>query len=73
VADLIRADPRLAEPVAPGVDPIGAELAWGVLHEGALCVEDLIDRRTRLGLVPPDGRAALTMAEAIFAEHATGA
>jgi glycerol-3-phosphate dehydrogenase len=30
------------------------ELRWGVLVEGALDVDDLLDRRTRLGLVPAD-------------------
>jgi glycerol-3-phosphate dehydrogenase len=67
VAALAQADARLAEPVAPGVAITGAELLWGVRHEGALSVTDLIDRRCRVGLVPPDRRAALTMAEAVLA------
>jgi len=65
--------PPLGEPIAPGVAVTGAELAWGLWHEGALGVDDLIDRRCRVGLVPTDRRAALTMAEAVLAEHATGA
>jgi glycerol-3-phosphate dehydrogenase len=52
VAALAEADPRLAEPIAPGVETIGAELAWGVRHEGATCVEDLLDRRSRVGPRP---------------------
>jgi glycerol-3-phosphate dehydrogenase len=63
----------LGEPIAPGVAVTGAELAWGLWHEGALGVDDLIDRRCRVGLVPTDRHAALTMAEAVLAEHATGA
>ena len=31
-----------------------AELLWGVTHEGALDVDDLLDRRTRVGLVADD-------------------
>ena len=69
VAALAGEDPHLGEPIAPGVETIGAELAWGVRHEGATCVEDLLDRRSRVGLVPTDRRRALTMAEAVLAEH----
>jgi len=41
-------------PVAPHVAVTPAELLWGVTHEGALDVDDLLDRRTRVGLVPAD-------------------
>ncbi len=41
-------------PVAPGSPVTTAELLWGVTHEGALDVDDLLDRRTRIGLVPED-------------------
>ena len=34
-----------------------AELVFGVTHEGARTVEDLLDRRTRIGLVPGGPRA----------------
>ena len=40
-----------ADPVAEGVPVLAAELAWGVLAEGALSAEDLLERRTRLSLV----------------------
>jgi glycerol-3-phosphate dehydrogenase len=33
-----------------------------VTHEGALDVDDLLDRRTRIGLVPADRSAAETAA-----------
>jgi glycerol-3-phosphate dehydrogenase len=39
--------------VHPGVTV--AEVAWAVTHEGALRVEDVVERRTRVGLVPAEG------------------
>ena len=53
-----------AELLAPG--PLGvtlAELVFGVSHEGAADVDDLLDRRTRVGLVPADRLLALPMAQ----------
>lgn len=50
--------------LAPG--PLGvtlAELVFGITHEGAADVDDLLDRRTRIGLVPEDRDRALPMAE----------
>ncbi|MER5204181.1 glycerol-3-phosphate dehydrogenase/oxidase [Streptomyces sp. NPDC002825] len=47
-------EPALAEPVVPGHPVTGAELVWAVRHEGALDASDLLDRRTRIGLVPED-------------------
>jgi glycerol-3-phosphate dehydrogenase len=44
--------PELLEPVGDGVPACGAELLWAVRHELALGVDDLVDRRVRLGLVP---------------------
>jgi glycerol-3-phosphate dehydrogenase len=41
-------------PAAPGSVVTMAELLWGVTHEGALDVDDLLDRRTRIGLVAAD-------------------
>ena len=40
------------------------ELAWGVDVEGAADVDDLLDRRTRLGLVAADREASVAAAEA---------
>ncbi len=45
-------------PVADGVPTTRAELLWGVHAEGALDLDDLLDRRTRIGLVPADRAAA---------------
>ena len=44
-----------------------AELVFGVTHEGAVDVDDLLDRRTRVGLVPEDRAAALPLAERALA------
>jgi glycerol-3-phosphate dehydrogenase len=57
---LARSDPALSELVAPGV--IGAELAFALQREGALDADDLLDRRTRIGLVTADREAALAVA-----------
>ena len=35
-----------------------AELLWGVTHEGAVDADDLLERRTRLGMVADDRAAA---------------
>ncbi len=50
-------------PIADGIDVTHAELAFAVSHEGALDVGDLLDRRTRIGLVPGDRERALPAAE----------
>ncbi|TDN88450.1 glycerol-3-phosphate dehydrogenase/oxidase [Microbacterium sp. BK668] len=42
------------------------ELQWGVAVEGALSIDDLLDRRTRLGLVADDRRASTDAAAAAF-------
>jgi glycerol-3-phosphate dehydrogenase len=57
-------DPSLLDPVAPGSATIAAELAWAVRHEGALDEADLLDRRTRVGLIGADREAALPAARA---------
>ncbi|MFF0730951.1 glycerol-3-phosphate dehydrogenase/oxidase [Streptomyces chartreusis] len=61
-------DPRLAEPVLAGHPVTGAELLWAVRHEGALDEADLLDRRTRIGLVPADRDAALDVAREVLGE-----
>ncbi|MFC9968034.1 glycerol-3-phosphate dehydrogenase/oxidase [Nocardia ignorata] len=64
------ADPALAEPVAPGIDVTAAEFDFAITHEGAETVDDLLDRRTRIGLVPTDRAAATPAAEAALARNA---
>ncbi|MFV2176801.1 glycerol-3-phosphate dehydrogenase/oxidase [Actinomadura sp. LOL_016] len=58
-------DPVLLEPVVAGLPVLGAELVWAVRHEGALDAGDVLDRRTRIGLVAADRAAALPVAEAL--------
>jgi glycerol-3-phosphate dehydrogenase len=62
---------ELLAPVAPTVPVTLAELVFGVTHEGAHDVDDLLDRRTRVGLVPHDRVLALPAAEhALALTHA---
>ncbi|KRF19309.1 glycerol-3-phosphate dehydrogenase [Nocardioides sp. Soil797] len=56
-------DDELLAPVADTVPVTLAELIFGVTHEGAVDVDDLLDRRTRVGLVPADRALAVPAAE----------
>ncbi|MCS0602751.1 glycerol-3-phosphate dehydrogenase/oxidase [Streptomyces sp. LP11] len=71
VLELAARDPRLAEPVLPGHPVTRAELRWAVRHEGALDESDLLDRRTRVGLVPEDRAEALAAAREALRETAS--
>ena len=53
---------RPLEKVA-GLDITRAEFAYAVTHEGAMTVDDILDRRTRVGLVKKDRDAALPTAQ----------
>ncbi|MGW3407344.1 glycerol-3-phosphate dehydrogenase C-terminal domain-containing protein, partial [Streptomyces zhihengii] len=61
------ADPSLARPVVPGHPVTGAELVWAVRHEGALDESDVLDRRTRIGLIAADRAGAREAAAAALA------
>ena len=61
-------DPALLEPLHDGTRTIGAELRFAVRHEGALDESDLLDRRTRIGLVPVTRLGALDAARRALAE-----
>jgi glycerol-3-phosphate dehydrogenase len=54
---------ELLAPAGPTVPVTLAELVFGVTHEGAVDVGDLLDRRTRVGLVPADRAIAAPLAE----------
>ena len=58
---------ELLAPIAPGLLATTAELVFGITHEGARTVEDLLDRRTRIGLVPEDAALARPAAERVLA------
>jgi glycerol-3-phosphate dehydrogenase len=46
---------------------LGVELLFGLRHEGALDVDDLLDRRVRLGLVPAERLRAQPLANELLA------
>jgi glycerol-3-phosphate dehydrogenase len=58
-----------SEPVIEGRAETVGELRFAVRHEGARSVSDLLDRRTRIGLVPADRVRAVPVAERVLAEQ----
>ncbi len=56
-------DAELLAPISDRVPVTLAELVFGVSHEGARSVEDLLHRRTRVSLVPTDLAEAAPAAE----------
>ncbi|TSE00006.1 glycerol-3-phosphate dehydrogenase/oxidase [Skermania sp. ID1734] len=55
-------DTSLLRPVADGIDVSRAEFSFAMSHEGALDADDLLDRRSRIGLVAADRERALPAA-----------
>jgi glycerol-3-phosphate dehydrogenase len=60
ILEIARADPKLAEPLHPRLDTIGAEIVWHARAEMARTLEDVLARRSRALFV--DARAAIEMA-----------
>lgn len=58
---------RPLEAVAEGLDVTRAEFSYAVTHEGALTVDDVLDRRSRIGLVATDRAAAEPVARQALA------
>ncbi|BBX62050.1 glycerol-3-phosphate dehydrogenase 1 [Mycobacterium saskatchewanense] len=58
---------RPTDPVAEGIDVTRAEFEYAVTHEGALEVGDIVDRRTRIGLVERDRERVVGVAEEFLA------
>ncbi|BBZ70142.1 glycerol-3-phosphate dehydrogenase/oxidase [Mycobacterium paraseoulense] len=58
---------RPTEPVAEGIDVTRAEFEYAITHEGALDVSDIVDRRTRIGLVEADRQRVVAVAEEFVA------
>jgi glycerol-3-phosphate dehydrogenase len=55
---------RPLDDIADGIDVTRAEIEFAVTHEGALDADDVLHRRTRIGLVPDDaGRARSAVAD----------
>lgn len=67
--DLIRARPELADPLPGADDYIGAEVVYAATHEGALHLDDVLARRTRISIEAWDrGVAAAPVAAALMGE-----
>jgi glycerol-3-phosphate dehydrogenase len=58
---------RPSEQVADGIDVTRAEFEYAISHEGALDIDDILDRRTRIGLVQADRDRVVTVAEELLA------
>jgi glycerol-3-phosphate dehydrogenase len=58
---------RPGDPVADGIDVTRAEFEYAVTHECALDADDILDRRTRIGLVPRDRERVVSVAEEFLA------
>ena len=67
--DLIRERPELAEALPGADDYIGAEVVYAASHEGALHLEDVLARRTRISIEAWDrGISAAPVAAKLMAE-----
>jgi len=65
--DLIRDRPELLEPLPGADDYIGAEVVYAATHEGALHLEDVLARRTRISIEAWDrGVSAAPVAAALM-------
>ncbi|HET8960382.1 glycerol-3-phosphate dehydrogenase/oxidase [Nocardioides sp.] len=60
-------DDELLAPIAEHIPATLAELLFGITHEGAADVADLLERRTRIGLVREDADLARSAAERALA------
>jgi glycerol-3-phosphate dehydrogenase len=69
VADLAAADAALAEPLAPDVPDVAAQVVFAARAEQCLRVSDFLLRRTRLGFGRDQGCAALRRVAALLADE----
>jgi glycerol-3-phosphate dehydrogenase len=66
--DLLLARPELQEPLPGADDYIGAEVVYAATHEGAMHLEDVLARRTRISIEAWDrGVSAAPVAAALMA------
>jgi glycerol-3-phosphate dehydrogenase len=65
----VAADAGRAEVICDGTETTEAELRFAVEHEGALDEDDLLDRRTRIGLDPTTRTRALAAARAALSSQ----
>jgi len=69
VFEVMRTDPRLAEPLIEGAPYLKAEVVVGATHQGACDLDDVLTRRLRVALEVPDhGEAAARAAAPLVAE-----
>ena len=71
VCDAIRGNPRLAEALEGAEDYLAVEIAYAASHEGALHLDDVLTRRTRISIETADrgvvsARPAATLMGAIL-------
>ncbi|MBU1586973.1 MAG: glycerol-3-phosphate dehydrogenase/oxidase [Actinobacteria bacterium] len=68
--DLIRERPELQEPLPGADDYLAAEVVYAATHEGALHLEDVLARRTRISIEAWDrGVSAAPVAAALMAKE----
>lgn len=69
VLDLIRERPELGEPLPGADDYLGAEVVYAASHEGALHLDDVLARRTRISIEAWDrGVSAAPVAAELLGE-----
>jgi glycerol-3-phosphate dehydrogenase len=69
VLQLVQEDPSLADPLPGADDYIGAEVVYAASHEGALHLEDVLARRTRISIEAWDrGESAAPVAARLMAD-----
>jgi glycerol-3-phosphate dehydrogenase len=61
---------EVAEPISAKVPVSVAELVWAISHEGAVDADDVLDRRTRIGLIPEDRAATAPVVASLFTQTA---
>lgn len=71
IASLADGNPSLLEPVSSQIHApvLGVEVLWAQQAEAALSVEDVLERRTRISLVPNDAAIARPLVESYFVRH----
>ena len=72
LVDAATGDPTALERVVPEDPTLRIELRHGIEHEGALTAADLVDRRTRLGLIDGQRERAMEVAEQVLADSPVG-
>lgn len=65
---LAKGRPEWLEPIVAGLPALGIEAVAAIEREGALSVDDVLDRRLRLGLVPSWSEEARPAVESLMDE-----